>query len=60
MRGRATVQGDGSLHAGGKIKFSGHPEGFNAEGFIVSSRHKIYVRGGFTSELVFCSNTYPT
>lgn len=59
MKGRATVQGDGSLHAGGKIKFGGHPDGFNAEGFILSSRHRIYVRGGFTSELVFCSNTYP-
>ena len=59
MKGRATVQGDGSLHAGQKIKFAGHPDGFNAEAFVLSSRHRIYVRGGFTSELVFCSNTYP-
>ncbi len=60
LRGRATVQGNGALHAGGMIKFEGQPDGFNAEGFVISSRHKIYVRGGFTTELVFCSNTYPT
>ena len=60
LRGRATVQGDGSLHCGNKVQFSGHPSGFNPEAFVVSSRHRIYVRGGFTTELVFCSNTKPT
>ena len=59
LKGRATIQGDGSLHAGKMIKFDGHAQGFNPEGFINSSRHRIYVRGGFTSELVFCSNTKP-
>lgn len=60
LKGRATIQGNGAMHAGAMIKFSGHPTGFNAEAFVVSSRHRIYVRGGFTSELSFCSNTYPT
>lgn len=60
LRGRAVVQGDGSLHGGGMIKFAGHADGHNVEAFVISSRHKVYVRGGFTSELVFCSNTMPT
>ncbi len=59
LKGRASVQGDANFHAGQMIKFAGHPDGFNAEGFVLSSRHKIYVRGGFTSELIFSSNTSP-
>ena len=59
LKGRASVQGDAEFHAGQMIKFAGHPEGFNAEGFVLSSRHKIYVRGGFTTELIFSSNTMP-
>lgn len=59
LRGRATIQGDGAVHAGGLVKFVGHPDGFNPTGFVVSSRHRIYVRGGFTTEVVFSSNTYP-
>ena len=60
LRGRATVQGNGSLYVGGLVGFSGHAPGFNANAFIISSRHRIFVRGGFTTELVFCSNTKPT
>lgn len=59
LKGRATIQGNGAMHAGGMIKFAGHPTGFNAEGYVLSSRHRVYVRGGFTTELVFNSNTYP-
>lgn len=59
LRGRAVIQGDAAFHGGSMAKFSGHAGGFNAEVYVISSRHKIYVRGGFTSELVFCSNTMP-
>lgn len=60
LRGRATVQGNGSLYVGGLVGFSGHAPGFNANAFVISSRHRIFVRGGFTTELIFCSNTKPS
>ena len=59
LRGRATVQGNGALHVGRLVKFTGHPDKFNPTGFVLSARHRVYVGGGFTTELVFCSNSYP-
>lgn len=59
LRGRAVVQGNGAVHAGTKVKFSGHQEKYNPEGYVISSRHRVFVKGGFTSEIVFCSNAFP-
>ncbi len=59
LRGRASVQGNADLFAGGMIQFEGHRTGYNAAGFLLSTRHRIYARGGFTTELVYCSNTFP-
>jgi phage protein D len=60
LRGRAILHGSGQLRAGVGVKFTGHRTGFNPEGFVISARHRVRVGGGFTTEVVFCSNTYPT
>ena len=59
LRGRAILQGDGSLHCGIKVEFEEHPTGFNPTGFVVSARHIIERNSGFTSEIHFCGNMYP-
>ena len=59
LRGRASIQGNAEMFAGGQIQFKDHRNGFNAAGYLLSTRHRVYVRGGFTTELVFCSNTFP-
>ena len=60
LKGRATVEGDRTLRSGQMVHFVGHPKGFNAEAFVLSSRPRVRARGGYTTELVLCSNTYPT
>ncbi|MEQ1508477.1 MAG: contractile injection system protein, VgrG/Pvc8 family, partial [Myxococcota bacterium] len=59
LRGKAVVQGNGALHFGARIKFTEHQSGFNPEGVVMSSRHRVFMGSGFTTELVFNSNTYP-
>lgn len=59
LRGRAVIQGDGSLHVGVNVKFSEHRQGYNPEVYILSSRHRVFVGSGHTTEIQFCSNTYP-
>ncbi|MBA2320295.1 MAG: phage late control D family protein, partial [Deltaproteobacteria bacterium] len=57
MRGSGTMQCNGSLHVGVKVRFEEHRTGFNPEAFVMSSRHRVYVGGGATTEITFCSNT---
>jgi phage protein D len=59
VKGRATVQGNGNLHAGAPVNFKDQKAGFNPEVFIVSSRHRISNKSGFVTELTFCGNTKP-
>ena len=59
LRGKAVIQGNGEVRAGGLIKFAGHRDGFNPEVYVVSSKHVIETTGGFTTEINFCGNTYP-
>lgn len=59
LKGRAIVQGNGAMHIGVKVKFAEHQAGFNPEVLVQSSRHRVFAGSGFTSEIVFCSNTYP-
>ncbi len=59
IRGRATVQGDGNLHAGKPVNFKDQKAGFNPEVFIVSSRQRVSNKSGFVTELTFCGNTKP-
>lgn len=58
LRGRAVIQGNGQVHHGVKVKFSGHRKGFNVEGYVVSARH-VMDPNGFHTELHFCANTVP-
>jgi phage protein D/vacuolar-type H+-ATPase subunit H len=59
LKGKASVQGDGSLHVGVKVRFTEHRDGFNPEAVVISSRHRMFISSGFTTEIVFNSNTYP-
>jgi phage protein D len=59
MRGRAIVQGNAELRANTLCSFPGHQSNFRAAVYILSSRHRVFVGSGFTTEIVFCSNTYP-
>lgn len=59
LKGRAVFQGSGDYHAGTMYKFSGYATGFNPTVFVIGSRHVVQVGIGFTSEIMFCSNTYP-
>ena len=59
LKGRAIIQGNGEMHIGVKVKFTEHQGGFNPEVLVQSSRHRVFPGSGFTSEIVFCSNTYP-
>jgi phage protein D len=58
VRGRAIVQGNGSLHAGVKVTFSEMGTGLNPEAYVLSSRHTVD-ENGFVTEIHFCSNTFP-
>ena len=59
LRGMAVVQGNGALHAGALVCFKEQEKGFNPEAFVVSSRHRIVVEQGMTTEISFVSNTWP-
>jgi phage protein D len=59
LRGKATVLGNASLRAGMNIKFTEQAPGFGPEAFVISTRHRVMGSGGFVTELMFCSNTYP-
>ena len=55
-RGSAGVQGDDKIRAGKMITIEGLQEGNNGDFFVVSSRHIISNRTGYTTEFSFCSN----
>jgi len=56
-RGSAAVQGDDALRAGTMVEFGGLSDGLNGKVYVVSSRHVISNRTGYTTEFRFCSNT---
>jgi phage protein D len=58
LRGRCIMQGNATFIVGGKIKFSGHRDGFNPDGFIFSIRHIVEIKRGFHTEIGFCGNTW--
>lgn len=59
MRGRAIIQGSANVHAGSLVKFAGPMTKYQPEGYVISARTRVYVGSGETTEVVFCSNTYP-
>jgi len=60
LRGTARVEGNSEIHAGAKVRFKGHPTGFNPEVYVVSARHMFEFKRGYSTEFSFCSNTMPT
>lgn len=56
-RGTASVQGNDAIRAGTIVEFAGLPSGQNGKVFVISSRHVISGRTGYTTEFTFCSNT---
>jgi phage protein D len=56
-RGSATLQGDETIRAGTLVEFSGLSKGFNGKFYVVSSRHVVSDRSGYSTEIRFCSNT---
>lgn len=58
LKGVAVVQGNAKIRAGVRVKFKDHGEGWNAEGYVVSSRHTVDEQG-FLTEFHFVGNTKP-
>lgn len=56
-RGSGTVQGNDAIRAGAVVELEGLAPGQNGKVFILSSRHVISGRTGYTTEFTFCSNT---
>ena len=56
-RGTATVQGDDTLRAGHMIEFGGLSGGLNGKFYIISTRHMISEKSGYSTDVRFCSNT---
>jgi phage protein D len=60
LRGTARVDGNASIFAGAKVRFKGRPQGYNAEVYVISSRHTFENKRGYVTEFTYCSNTMPT
>ena len=58
LKGVAVIQGNAKIRAGVRVKFKDHAEGWNAEGYVVSSRHTVDEQG-FLTEFHFIGNTQP-
>jgi phage protein D len=59
VKGRCVCEGNGDIVPGGKVTFSGFTDGFNPEVMVISVRHVMDIRQGFTTEFHFVSNTLP-
>ena len=57
-RGKCAVLGNNAVVAGTMVEFSGFSEGLNGKYYVISSRHSINPRSGYTTDFTFCSNTY--
>jgi len=56
--GTGSIQGNDAVRAGSMVNFSGLASKQDGKYYIVSSRHVISNRSGYTTEFTFCSNTY--
>lgn len=60
IKGTAVVEGNSDVYAGSKVEFTGYRTGYNAEVYVVSSKHTIEFKKGYVTEVQFCSNCGPT
>ncbi|MCB9764009.1 MAG: phage late control D family protein [Alphaproteobacteria bacterium] len=56
-RGSASIQGNEQVRAGKVVNFDGLQQGVNGEVFVLSSRHIISERSGYTTEFSFCATS---
>jgi phage protein D len=59
IKGRATIQGNGSIFAGSKVKFVGFEESQNATVMVISARHTMAPGVGFRTQLEFRGDGAP-
>jgi len=60
LRGRATLEANGSVQVGNLVRFTKHPRGFGPTAQVVSVRHRLAGSNGvFTTEIQFSGNVYP-
>ena len=59
IKGRATIQGNGSIRAGVKVKFKGLEESQNPEVMVISARHTMAPGLGFRTQLEFKGDGAP-
>jgi len=59
VRGRATIQGNGELCAGKKIKFTGQEKSQNPEVMVFSATHVIEPKTGFRTQIHFYGEGAP-
>ncbi|MDP6931318.1 MAG: contractile injection system protein, VgrG/Pvc8 family [Myxococcota bacterium] len=59
-RGTCVIKGNDLVRAGTMVSFSGLPTDYNGSFYVVSSRHIVSQRTGYSTEFKFCSNTYGT
>jgi len=52
--------GDSTIQAGSMVQFDGLAQGQNGKYYVVSARHIVSARSGYTTEIHFCSNTLGT
>ena len=56
-RGKCAVRGNNFIRAGTIVEFSGFSKGLNGKYYVISSRHSINPKTGYSTEFNFCSNT---
>lgn len=59
IKGRAMIQGNGSIRAGVKVKFKGLEESQNPEVMVISARHTMAPGLGFRTQLEFKGDGAP-
>ena len=57
-RGKCAIRGDNFVRAGTNVEFSGFSQGLNGSFYVISSRHIINPKTGYSTEFAFCSNTF--
>lgn len=59
-RGTGKAKGDPTIRAGTMVTTSGLPTGSNGSFFVLSTKHVISPKSGYTTEFTFCSNCHGT
>ena len=58
--GSCSIKGNDTVMAGSTVNFSGVNKNGNGKFFVLGTRHIVSNRSGYTTEIMFCSNTLGT